>query len=1673
MKKKNILWITSMFLMIFALSIFNIGSTRIRAASDKGFEWKKNDTMDELLQIVNNKAGNDEVLINWDLEDYGEYKLEYYLSDKIKTRVTFQHEVNKLTVKYDMLKIDTSKPLGDSGRETNITESEFNKSFAMMNYDLLVPQLETITDKTNLFDGDSIEFEIVRGASSKYPGVSFVINNLPVRFRWNMQTKTISFLTKGIQKGCIVPFRLTTPDTTTEQIQLLRAFDNFEIEPTHWVKNSDTNTNEDKKTLIVPSDSNVRPGNKPGLRITFDRPKVFNEQSAKYEIAASDQLTKVNGDLINVVLALKDIRDNGDNTDIILALDDKDGNFINTPQTIDDNTKAQYDYDATTGTYTIELVKDREDLIGGDTDFLQWDNLDSSRVYTALITLEESPHYTFNEYEPINKYAYTYLNYIVKRASMDDAYLDIVPYAGSNADDLEYTIYHSKTQKSVFGKDDVWLKHYHNQKNSDLNIYIPVPFANGSSQEFYQVGVQFASTPIKSQTIKYVPNADKDVPPPVPRIKGIKNLAVVPPNDDDSNIPKKVQFDLTWHAPDKDLLESMLSDEDSAIYYELLFNDIPIGQKSNPYTITKVFKVFKGTVMDKEGNPVMVDGKEVKRIQVQEVDTGKNLATTLDVSNFLSGYNKSEDLFQIRNIVIKDNHGWSKPVRKDITDKDEPYKEALTQEDEYDYEFPGINFIRMRSVYVNDVTGGIGESDRSIADSISLSMLKYDIPRASNIHYSPRITTELKPRVGINVGFNLVDIKNYDNYMVTPLNKNINNIDYRIYISKDKQKIMNLESLMTTDDKNDVKKILDLKDNTLEEKRKNDNGVYKIEDFSDDIELTEDELNKLRADDILYSDISTRPTDAGSEELKLLNLDPNTNYYVRIVTMLDLSDSVDTSVVVETRRSEPSGMISVTSPVVPTNPGDEELVPLAPENMEVNHFDENMISGEITWEIPTEIEFAEDKYGFELISIENKALPDSLYRGKMLQDIFDSDLLKNTIMEGWRLYVKDGEYILKYYDKHNKRWINASNTYKIEGNKITIIDENNLPNKVYYYYARTIKIKSEISKAVSTWIADSLTTASIKKPVNLIIEHNSKYSYDPKRETIIRFDAPIPDDFYTTGDYGIEVFVKGDKDVDYSNTKYDNEYLGKVEGANDGYTRVYYKVDGLKPGTTYNIKVRIEDRTKPRDTLPNGDRVYPRSGFSEKVSTRTEFDQKDYDRENKYLEYINYYKDKAQELLKTPYWIIDEDDDEQVVKYRQDYNIGDLKYVNEGKYYLLDAIEGVQEYYLPAEMIETANDNGVTIMVRFPEGNLGIRPYALSKDTTTEISEKIDEINRYSSSTRDYYIRLVMNIGEYKSRIDGRKPTTDLVNFDVQVVGSKISESDLEGKILSDFDKVVESKKTHLMNELDEELESGMDDVKLLKIVNETLDLVKKSHRKNVKRLIEKNIQDDYDKVDKLDSNARIEFNVKSINETYQGYRKAKTGFTAVDTDNYGNTYNIETVETGAYIIAPSLTIYGDLDENYNGMVTDIITKYNMKEIFSSKDLSNMDYEVKNYQLLSATARILGASKGHDNKEWLEELNVDVPVNDMYGHMKNDEAYYVFMQAYSIKNDININSINVTDYNIIEDINDVSEEYRDVLIKGANLGIIKLKDGRILPDENVVTETVLEMLTRINNNIDW
>lgn len=1615
----------------------------MKAATLENFEWNRNATMDELLQTIANKAGDDEVLLSFDMKKYGTHTLQYYLENNRRTQITFNHDTDKVTVRYSVY-----EEIGTTSN--NITDTVAGRSYAEMDYSLMVPTLKTV-DHTDRMDGDELVYTISRGASSRYPGIAFIIDNIPVRMRWDMSTKKMNFYTKGIQKGYVIPFTLEDPASDDGKLNILRALDNFVIKPSHWV--NDGSGNENLETIELPPEtpSDTKPGSKPGLTITFDRPMIFNEGTKTYGVAGNTAF-ETSGVPTKAIITLEDIRNIGETTDIIFDFNAVTTQISTAPTATNSNANARVRYDS--GKYTIELVKDRTDLdtlnaLPADQAFLEWNELEASRVYIASINLQDMDNFEFHDYEPENEYAYTYIDYEVKRASMDDAYLDIAPYAGSNSDDLEYTIFHKKADAN-FTDDNIWLKHYHNQTSADTNIYIPVPFQNGSTQEFYQVGIQFAGTKLKSQTIHYKPVSDTNVPPPVPKIKAMKNLAVVPPDDVTSNEPTIVQFDLEWYAPSKNLLDTMLTTDTDAIYYEFLMNDIPQSEPDNDYQILKVFKVWKDT-----------DG-----IKVVEVGTGKDVGTPTDsIGSYNAfGYNERDGLFEVQNIILKDSDGWSKPAKKDLT-TDPFYTPADPTTDSYNYEFPGINFVRMRSVYMNS-TGGIGESDRSVADSLSLSMLKHDIPMVDNLTYIPRIDGT---KVGMNIKFKLINPSNYENFMLAPISKTITDIDYRVFISQNKNDILNIDNLLSKDDPANIMKLLDLDDTRLVDPL---NKVTKIDIATDTKELTPALMEKLRADEMLYYDINKGPSDAGYEELKLLNLDPNTNYYVRVVTKLNIKHTVDLTT--ETRRSDPSSMLSTTSPVVPSNPGENELIPLAPENMEAKYFDDNRLTGEISFTYPNEVEFAKDKYGFELFVIENKALPTGLEKVISMKEIMESTPLSGINMEAWRLIVGASGYELKYYNKSTDTWDNTTAfTYKVEDNKITIIDNNNLPNKVYYYYARTIKVQGDQAKGASAWIGDTLTTAPIKSPINLMVTHTSSYSFDAKVESIIRFDAPVPSDFHTTGNYIMEVFVKADKDTDYTNNKYGYTYLGQEAGAKDGYTRMYYKISGLKPGTTYSIKVRVEDRTMPMETLPNGSKVYPVSSFSERVSTRTEFDQVDYDKEVKYLEYIQYYLDKAEELKNTPLWLVEETDKKKVIKYREEMNIGELKFASEGKYYVEGAIEGVTQIYIPADMIEVANNKSITLMMTFPEGEFGIRPYAISEDDTKEIKDMVTKINQYNNATRDYYVRVETNFGQYNDKVKGYKPVTKLINMDFQVVGSTKSEEDFDHLALKKLEDTINSKKSYLIAQLEKELESGIDESKLLKIVQDTLKLVKDTHRASVASLMKQYIVKDYVSLETLSNDIRIAFNTKSQVDALQGYRKEKSTWQPVDGYYYNNQYTMDTKKPGAYLLAPRSSMYNQLDDAYNGKVTTLVNQYKLTEVFNSGELGKSDSKVYTYQIVSATSRVLGATNGYDNQEWLTNMGIQVPEVSPYGYMKKEEALYLFMQAYSKKNNIPLETMSIKDYNLIEDSSSIDAAYRDALLRGANYGIIPLVDGQIMPQDDTTIETVLEMLTRIDNKIDW
>ncbi|TCT13081.1 hypothetical protein EDC18_10944 [Natranaerovirga pectinivora] len=1590
MKKKLLLSIS----LVLLLNIIIISSIAFstRAANGLGFRWLRNDTIDDLLTLVGNKAGDDEIVLEWNLNEFGQYELKYHLNDNRYTIIRFNHEVDRVNIRYGIYDKD----------DNAITQSEINKSYQEMDYNALVPGWVSPNKTVN--DDGTVSYSIIKAASAQYPGVAFRINNVDVKIRWNFQTNKLFFLTKGVESGNITPFTLTTPLGDVETLQILRSLRNFVINPTHWVGN------ENKTKIVIPSD-NEKPGGRPGLQIRFDQPKAFDFESKTFKMATDL-------DDITAIIDLNEVNGTA-YTDFTITMDrDLDRKIINAPNTqLDQNknshSKYRYEFNESTGvgTYIIDIVKDKS-VTDFEEDFIQWHRLAASRVYSVGLYLSESSKYAFANYDPRDRFGYTYIQYEVKRANMENAYLDVIPYAGSDENDLEYTVYHSKNEKSHYDTSDIWLKHYHSKNHQDTNIYIPVPFLEGSNQEFYQIGVNFAARQLRSQIIKYIPNIDLDVPPPTPRIDELLNLIVVPSIHDD-NDPEKIQFDLIWEAPTNTINNPLLSNmlNTGKIYYELLINQQPNGTSVNPYELLKVFEV----------------SKENGQIRLVEVNTGKEQGTPLHNNIYRNGYNNQHNRFGIRNIVIKDSEGWTTIPNKEENIEDKTYI-ASEGTEIYNFEFPGIHFLRMRAVYVSTQT--YGYSDMSVPTSISLDTIRFSIPIPTSLSYEPIIPTSANPTSAVEVGWKGIDITDYANFMLYPLGLSPETITYKWYMASTK------EALNKEED------------------------IYQVTMTSgNSLPLSSNEIDELRKGKVISSEIVTAGNQTGDISFYVQNLDPNHTYYFKVRAELNIKDENQEEII---KESENSPIITIISPTIPNIPDEDLILPLAPNNLDVTFVDDSQMEAYVQWDYPSELIFNEGKQGFEVVVVRDRGLPQELQQKELkISDVISGleQIEANKVV--YRLF-KDNTtdtYKLLKYNNTTKAFEESDQIVEITNNRVRIKDKGLLANTIYYYHVRTVNLEGNHTLA-SNWMMDTITTKPIAPPINLVIPTPSPYSYDGKRETVVRFDAPIPFPESDSDKYRIEIFVKGPDDTDYTSS-YQYSLLGKSNNASDGYTRMFYKIFGLKPGKPYSIKVRIEDRTKEPEILPNGTVVYPKSNFSDRVQTRTDFDQVDYDKEQKYKQYIDYYLSKVEELKDGLYWTVNQNNNSIWLKYRQN-KIASNNLKNQ--FELATKNKESLYYYLPGEMIETLNRHNTTILINTVAEQIGVRPNTIGLQVSGELQKVKNQINQLPSNFKDYYVLLQVKRGTFNGKINGQDPLTSLVDIQFKVIQSRLTEDEMERHILNTLDVLAGNYKNSLIVKLENELSSGINDDRLYLIVNEVLAEVQKAHQVQIGALMEQNTKDNNVPIDKMNRPMYISW---GINNTANGpviayYRNNLLWENIGLTHNLGR-YQINANHSGSYILTSdnrSRNIYG---ENVYAMVSE----HNFMDFFTVEELNNSMRKPTKHQIVSSLARVMGASRTTNPIDHLNTIGISINRADMHQPMAKELAYNILLRGYEIKKNISFNNVTITNFNLIVDSNLIHTDYRRRILAGGHLKLVPLEEGYFSPKTTINTRELFDFLSRL------
>jgi len=1639
---------------IFVISLFQIATVSNTAAVNI-ITWHKNDVMDINLNVIRNKAGADDVFFQMDVEAAGIYTLDYFLEDGRKTTVTFENTYEKLNIKFKVQQYDPLNPLVPIEK----TQDLMDLSYLDIDYSQQIPTWKFNGTKEVDPITKTLDFSIVRSASSRFPGIAFQMDNKKFLAKWDFQSNQLYVFFNDYTGGQIMPVTFKNPIGDTQTIKLLKGLEDFTVKPTYLVVDPLNPTqNKEVSPVVSPNANNDKPGNRPGLRYNFKQPKELNPTTWGYWYDPGSAML----DKVRAVFEVADIGSPAylDFNMMLSITGDKRLYEIpseNGDQTVPAN-QVKYTFDPVTHIFEILIVKDKSTLAANTKDeIIQWNGLESSRIFNTSIGFqfeEILAEYEFATFTPETNFAYTYLEYQLKRSNQQEAFIEIQPYKVGTNDEIEYVILYSKIiAPSLDPVNDLWLKHYQSNEDAGTSINIPVPFRADSYQDAYQVLVNFSNTELTSQVLNYRAIDDTNVPPSTPTIKSIENVFVVPPSDGISENPTKIQFDMVWSALENRVsgeLDSVFVNNDplkkDAIYYEVLVNDIPDLNASNPFQVVRVYEVYQD----------QIDGKY--KMKVHDGSSATDVASIKP--NYTAGYNSLDELLRMEKIVIYKNDLWAPRIDTVYNEDLDTYtiseRTSISHplNFEADFEFPGVNYIRIRAITERD--GVLGSSSYSVPTSLSLSMLTYEIPIVEGMTYEPFYSLIPTEPMGVVLDWPAIDVSNYENNMLFPVDKEVEDVTYSVYVSADKDSVLNL---------------------------KDTNVTYTQLPTTPGGDLTIDAagLQILRTKDaqgdgnVIFFNL-TRSRDSSADiSTRIEGLDLNNSYFVRVVVTANVYDLInDTN---EDRRGKPSSVLEITTPIVPPEPGDDEILPLAPEQLKIDFFDDSLLSTTIEWVIPGQTTVALNTFGFEVLSVEDLRLPTALAgKDKRIVDIVQDASLSSFKTEAWRIFYEGTDIVLKKYDKVTGLWVTQDFALlKISDKGIRIIDDNNSPNRVNYYYVRTMSVRDGSPLKTSNWVPGTITTSPVKGPINLIVDYDSGYTYLPKKEVIVRFDAPIPDTAIINTEYVMELYVKSENDVDYikatninvpttDTSTYYAQYLKAEEGP-IGFQRLTYKISGLKSGKQYYIKVRIEDRTKLIEVLPDGSTSYPKSPFSDRISTRTEFDQTDYDKEAKYKQYIDYYLKKVNERKQKPYFDLKATTDLATAKYRQNYVDGFLELNKNKQYNLVVYNKKTSVYYFPSDMLKTGNDLNITFAVEPKSQLLAVKPYSIGAGITKEINSVVTLIQSYNSNLEDYYVQLLVSVGDYTGLINSASPSSPVVNIQMNIIASKISEDELDIYMENAFDQAVIRGKENLITLLEQELALGINDTKLTSIVNKVIEGVEIDFSASGQTLYDSYLDRKVYPVAAVDKAMTIGIAPSDLDATHFVYSKQSTDWKLESSNFYNQRYNISTKNFGTYISALASGTSG-LGQYYTPEQLSLINKYQLTDIFTSTDLKSSTKTMLNSQMIRSFARFVGADAYTDTKAFLVGKGITVPTYMEQGTLTKELANYLYVQVYAKKNQINLDAVVIRDYNAIEDIGSITANYKNTLLKGVSLGIITLNQKQIYPKQAV---TVKEFFNLIGN----
>lgn len=677
----------------------------------------------------------------------------------------------------------------------------------------------------------------------------------------------------------------------------------------------------------------------------------------------------------------------------------------------------------------------------------------------------------------------------------------------------------------------------------------------------------------------------------------------------------------------------------------------------------------------------------------------------------------------------------------------------------------------------------------------------------------------------------------------------------------------------------------------------------------------------------------------------------------------------------------------------------------------------------------------------------------------------DSDV--NAKTEDYKIYIK------------SKSSLNY--TY-LSRNKYTIFRQGSV------VFVRLVKLQPNTYYDISVYKGDSQTPVYTGKnmrtrddchEVEIMWRGIYGYTYE------IAIKNPLDDDYTVLSDANLEEYTVSDGRILPYYTEEDTKtYETNFEYCYARITSIPVKTEKgtvenvpLKSNMKYYIKVRAV-RTDPVNPT-----IVSYSKYVGPVVARTEFNQDDYDEEDRGKRKEVSLLDKINEFEELLYWRIDIGNGESnklLIKGERMVNVIE----NSGPYpFVLDISDISQELdtdiiYIPDNVIKALDKENKSLVIKTTGAQYTIRPQTIN----TKNTDVVDLEKR--SGVNGILYKLVISQSVKSARVvpQDTEPASLINSVSVDAVGIGITclrlEDEIKNKIYNDSSGLLKEK-------LDWFLESTIPSDQLGKIAEELVRDIELELSRYLKNRIEgggglhsvviaaKTVED-FEKP--IMVRLFITTDVSGLKLPYVCYDG--------DKDWRKLTYNVafledsiafNAVKTGEYAVFVLKAALKDVPENHplSGDINTLMSKYDLRDVFGSLEAFYPDDPVQVKEIILIYEKVLGRDVLNSglsvnqkaNKYGLGSL---LGIGGVTRNVNRQEVAFVIMTVYCDKTGIKADSLQPRRYIYIGDEKNIDDIYFRHVLMALDLGVMSLnRNGYFEPKKTVTRGELAETLVGI------